>query len=98
MTNKIKPHFCIIANSNYGLYFGEVLNHDVKEKTVSVKNCRHIARWYGGTGGITSLAAWGPKGESRIGAPCDALLTSVVNLFECTDEAVKAFGVMVPTR
>ncbi len=99
MPKSKKPvKYYVIANSSYGLYYGEVLKHDQKEKTVTVKNCRHIARWYGGTGGITSLAAWGPKGESRIGAPCSATLTSVVNMFECTPEAVTAFAAMVPVK
>ncbi len=47
------------------------------------------------TGGITSLAAYGPCGpqvkDSRIGAPADALLNGVVNVIDCSAEAIAAF-------
>ncbi len=53
---------------------------------------RHIPRWYGKTGGITSLAVHGLCGpeadKSRIGAPAArATLSGIVNVFECTAEA-----------
>ena len=82
---------CILANKSYGLYYGEVESFDPVTGVATVRNCRHVCRWYGKTGGITSLAAHGLCGpracESRIGAPAAATLTGIVNVFECSPEA-----------
>lgn len=83
--------YAIIANKSYGLYCGVVESFDAINGVAEVRECRHVAQWYGRTGGITSLAAYGLCGarasESRIGAPCRATLTGVVNVFDCTPEA-----------
>lgn len=90
-TTKKKPRYAIIANKSYGLYAGVVLSFDAKTGVAEVDGCRHVARWYGKTGGVTSLAAHGlcgpNAGDSRIGAPVRATLTGVVNIFDCTDAA-----------
>lgn len=90
----------LVANEGYGLYIGETDAPDeeiLREKAVRLRNCRHVARWFGRTGGITSLAQHGPCGrrvsESLIGAPCpSALLTKVMNVFDLSPEAVEAFA------
>ncbi len=90
----------IVGNQSYGLYFGETDATDAEiaeTKSVRLDNCRHICHWRGKTGGITSLAAHGPCGpnvkQSRIGAPApSSLLMGVVNVLDCTDEAVKNFA------
>jgi len=101
MTEQRNPkRFVIVGNSNYGLYYGETDATDkeiVEKGSVRLDNCRHIFHWQGKTGGITSLAASGPCGpratQSRIGAPApSALLTSVVNVFDCSAEAVANFA------
>lgn len=86
--------YCIIGNKSYGLYAGvvESIAPDAEGlSTVIVSECRHIAQWYGRTGGITSLAAHGICGaraaESRIGAPCLARLSGVANILAASDEA-----------
>lgn len=87
--------YAIIANKSYGLYAGIVESEEPQaDGTVRViaRDVRHVARWYGKTGGITSLAAHGlcgpSAGDSRIGAPVPrARLSGVVNVFECTAEA-----------
>lgn len=65
-----KP-YSIIANKSYGLYCGTVESFDAVTGVAVVSDCRHVARWYGKTGGITSLAAYGLCGpeadKSRIG-------------------------------
>jgi hypothetical protein len=87
--------YALLANKSYGLYVGEVKSFDPVTGVAFVKDCRHVARWYGRSGGITSLAAHGlcgpQKDESRIGAPVEATLTGIVNVFECSDEARKSF-------
>ncbi len=89
----------LVGNQSYGLYIGQTDATDadvIASKAVRLVDCRHVCRWYGKTGGITSLAAFGPCGsqakDSRIGAPCNALVTGVVNVLDLTDEAVKAFA------
>lgn len=101
MTKK-KERYAILGNKSYGLYAGIVgkITKDAEGlMTVEVAECRHIARWYGKTGGITSLAAFGlcgPRaGESRIGAPVQATLSGVVNIFDCTPEARKSIEAAV---
>lgn len=90
----------LVGNQSYGLYIGETDASDadiIASKAVRLKNCRHVCRWYGKTGGITSLAAFGPCGpsadQSRIGAPASsALVTGVVNVLDLTPAAVEAFA------
>jgi hypothetical protein len=89
----------LVGNQSYGLYIGQTSATDaeiIASKAVRLVDCRHVCRWYGKTGGITSLAAFGPCGpnvkDSRIGAPCNALVTGVVNVLDLSPEAVKAFG------
>jgi len=95
-----KSRMVLVGNQSYGLYIGETSATDasiIKDKAVRLKNCRHVCRWFGKTGGITSLAAFGPCGpkmmESRAGAPCSSsLVTGVVNVLDLSKEAVKAFA------
>lgn len=98
-TTKTKSRHVLVGNASYGLYIGETSASDkeiIASKAVRLTNCRHVARWYGKTGGITSLAAFGPCGpyvaDSRIGAPCNALVTGVVNVLDLTPAAVAAFA------
>lgn len=85
---KKADRYAIIANKSYGLYAGTVKSFDPVTGVAEVENCRHVAQWYGRTGGITSLAAHGLCGpraaESRVGAPVNATLSGVVNVFECS--------------
>lgn len=101
---KTKTRWVLCGNSSYGLYIGRTDATDaaiVASKSVRLANCRHVARWYGKTGGITSLAQHGPcgpsVGDSRIGAPCSALLTGVVNVYDLSPEAVAAFAAVRPS-
>lgn len=99
-TAKRVTRFVIVGNKSYGLYFGTTSATDAEiaeTESIRVEQCRHIAHWRGKTGGITSLAAHGPCGPnmalSRIGAPNpSSLLMGVVNVLDCTPEAVAAFA------
>jgi hypothetical protein len=96
----------LIGAQGYGLYIGRISATDaeiLRDKAVRVAECRHVRYWYGGTGGITSLAAWGPCGpkatQSRIGAPTlSSLITDVRTVHDLTAEAVAAFAAIVPSR
>ncbi len=92
--------YCVITNKSYGIYVGLVdevtPDSNGETKTVKAREVRHVARWFGKTGGITSLAVYGlcgPRaGESRIGAPSvAATLSGIVNVFECSAEARQTF-------
>lgn len=97
-----KQNICIICNDKYGIYYGDVLKFCTKNHVALVKDCRHVARWYGRTGGITSLAAYGlcgpNAGDSRIGAATTspATLTGIVNIFPVSSEAQKTFDDSIP--
>ena len=95
VSGKKQEKYVILANKSYGLYVGIIESFDAVNGIAQVRECRHVARWFGKTGGITSLAAHGlcgPKAsESRIGAPVHATLTGIVNLFECSKEARATF-------
>lgn len=90
---KAAVQYAILANQSYGLYAGFVESFDPINHVAVVRECRHVARWYGKTGGITSLAAHGlcgaDAGDSRIGAPTPepATLTGIINVFPCSAEA-----------
>ena len=96
MAKKLKQaaEYAILANKSYGLYAGVVESFDPVTGVARVTECRHVARWFGKTGGITSLAAHGLCGpeasKSRIGAPAAGVstLSGIVNVFPCTAEAV----------
>lgn len=91
--------YAILANKSYGLYAGIVEEFDPLTGVAVVRDCRHVARWFGKTGGITSLAAHGLCGpraaESRIGAPAAATLTGIVNVFACSPAARASFEAAV---
>lgn len=94
-TKKTKntSYYAIICNEKFGIYAGFVEEFDVVTRTVKATEVRHVSRWYGKTGGITSLAAHGlcgsSSGDSRIGAPAPgtSTLTGIVNVFPCSEEA-----------
>jgi hypothetical protein len=101
-----KKNYVIVGNGNYGLYYGHIKTTDekaIKDKAVRIFDCRHVARWYGKGGGISSLAAFGPCGPSvgqcRIGHPCpSSLVMDVKAIHGCSDEAVKAFAAVAPNE
>lgn len=90
-----KKQYAIIANKSYGLYAGiveKVTPQPDGTLLVEAREVRHVARWFGKSGGITSLAVHGLCGRdaasSRIGAPSvAATLSGIVNIFECSTEA-----------
>ena len=89
---KADERYAILANKSYGLYAGIIDSFDPVTGVAEVRECRHVCRWYGKTGGITSLAAHGLCGrqssDSRIGAPVTrATLAGIVNVFDCSPEA-----------
>jgi hypothetical protein len=99
-TKRTTGYNAIIGNKSYGLYYGRVVSYDPTTEVAVVEQCRHVCRWYGKAGGITSLAAHGLCGpqakESRIGAPCQrSTLAGVVAVHETTYEADATFAAAV---
>jgi len=96
--------YVIVGNEKFGLYYGwtEQSQADMdaqvaRDHTVRLNDCRHVCRYYSKTGGITSLALHGPCGpnvkDCRIGAPApSSLLSGVVNVYDCSADAVAAFA------
>lgn len=94
MKAKANVRYAILANKSWGLYAGVVKKTTPQQDgtlLVEVGECRHVARWFGRTGGITSLAAYGLCGpdadKSRVGGPADSTLSGIVNIFNCSDAA-----------
>lgn len=93
--------YVLLANKSYGLYVGTLMKEPKMQPdgtfTAEVMGVRHVARWFGKTGGITSLAAHGlcgpSAGDSRIGAAIIGLsnLSGIVNIFDCSPEARASF-------
>lgn len=91
---KSSKKYYIIGQRPYGLYAGFVTKRENQpdgSMTIEVEACRHVRYWYGKSGGITSLAAFGICGprakESRIGAAVNTVLANVISLYECSPEA-----------
>lgn len=103
--NSVKERHVLVGNASYGLYIGLTSDTDAQigqSGCVTLRDARHVARWYGKTGGITSLAAHGPCGpkaqESRVGAPAPEMLArQVVNVFTLSSEAIAAFDAIKPS-
>ena len=102
---KSKRVWVLIGSGSWGLWHGQIdadrrtRDEIVKSGVALVYGCRNIRYWYGPTGGITSLAAKGPDPadkRNRIGAPCDSLVTKIVNVYYCTPEAVARFAEIAP--
>lgn len=104
MAKKRKRNMCLICNEKYGIYYGDVISFNTVTRVVKVRECRHVARWYGRTGGITSLARYGLCGpnasQSRIGGAVDgvSILTGIVNVFSVSKEAAKTFEGSKPSE
>lgn len=102
---KSAERYVIIGNGSYGLYYGKTSETNaaiLARKNVTLTEARHVRYWYGKTGGITSLAAFGPVPEhpsfarNRIGAPApEAGIDDVKTIFTCTAEAVANFARVV---
>ncbi len=92
----------IYGNASAGLYYGRRISYDPITQVAVIGDCRHICRWDGKTGGITSLAAHGICGpqasQSLVGAPCpQSTQTAVVSELECTPEAAESIEAVVQT-
>ena len=85
----------ILGTKSYGLYFGSVESYDPVTEVAVVNDCQHVCRWYGRSGGITALAAYGICGpeadKSRIAPPAPrSTLAGIVAVHECTEEAAQS--------
>ena len=102
MEKENEGRWCIVGNGSWGLWFGRVKSTDAEvigTKAVRLYDARNVRYWYGKTGGITSLAAFGPCGprqqESRIGAPIEStLLLDVKAVHTCSADAVANFALV----
>ena len=95
---KAVERYVIVGTNEGGLFCGYTTQTDVEileSRIATLRAGRHIRHWHGKTGGITSLAAFGPcgpqAGESRIGAPCAMSKANVVAIYSCPPEAIAAF-------
>jgi hypothetical protein len=103
MKTQSKLRWAVIGNGNWGLYYGRTDGHNTEGKrwrsgdTLLILDCRHVCRWYGKKGGITSLAVFGICGpnaaNSRIAAPApESEIGDVRAVHYCTAVAVASIG------
>jgi hypothetical protein len=93
-------NWVIVGKGTWGLWFGWISDKDAADPSISslrLYEARNIRYWYGRTGGITSLAAFGPCGprfrDNRIGSAIPwSNLNEVKAVHSCTAEAVRAFA------
>lgn len=99
-TTEPRSRSVLVTTRTRDLYVGETDASDasvVKTSAVRLRNVRHVAYWESGKGGISSLVAEGPRGESRIGAVApSALVTNVANVWDLTAQSKAAFDAMQP--
>jgi hypothetical protein len=95
----------LIGNGSYGLWIGKIdVNEATPEQILASKiahvyECRNIRYWYGPTGGITSLVAYGPNPadlRNRIGAPVEGWVSAVVSVLLLAPTAVANFAKVTP--
>jgi len=80
----------LITTAKRGVFFGYA--DDVSGDTIDAKNVRMVVYWSTDTKGIIGLAASGPTKNCRVTAAAPAAqLREVTAVFECSDDAVKAF-------
>ena len=99
-TNGKNGRWAVVGSGPYGLWYGRVRALDkevLASGGVRLYDARSIRYWYGRSGGITSLAAFGPCGprmhETRMGAPiASTLVLDVKAIHDCSPEAVAAFS------
>ncbi|MHB8361313.1 MAG: DUF6948 domain-containing protein [Thermoplasmataceae archaeon] len=104
MTKSRSKRHVLVGNGPYGLYIGITGATDaeiLEAHAVRLESCRQVARWYGLTGGITSLAQHGPCGpkaqQSLVGAAApSSLLCDVKAVHDLSPEAIAAFSAIVP--
>ena len=83
----------LITTQYRGVYFGELVEHDPKERTCILQNARMCLYWDQSTNGVDGLASKGPNGQCRVAAPAPKIwLPGLTSLVDCTPEAVKAWG------
>lgn len=89
--------YAIITTQYRDLYYGEVDADDIEgileRKSGAFRNVRHVAYWHGPTGGLTSLCAEGPDGQSRIGRAIErGFLSGIAHILPVSEEAAAKFA------
>lgn len=90
------PRWVIVVHSEGALTFGSIADSDhriAKTRSVRVNHARHIGYYECAPGGVTSLAASGPRPQTMVGEAAPSLLClNVATVMDCSEEAIKAFS------
>ena len=88
MPKEPKQRPVIICTEYKGVFFG--YTDDTSKDTVHLKKAR-MAIYWGTTKGVMQLADTGPTSSSKISARADLEARKVTAVFECSEQAVKAW-------
>lgn len=81
----------IVTTQHRGVFFGEIDEAHMGDRSITMRNCRNIIYWSQETNGFQGLAASGPGKGSKIAAVApSALLHDITSVTECTEAAAKA--------
>ena len=83
----------LITTEYRGVYFGELVSHDVDKRQCVLKNARMCLYWSPETNGVDGLASRGPNGQCKIGSLAPKIwLPGLTSVVDCSPEAVKAWS------
>lgn len=80
----------IVRSSGSGVWYGFLTFHDHGTRTVILKNARKVHAW-SGAAATSGLAAQGPT-DGRICSPVNCIVHDVLEVIDCSAEAVRRFA------
>jgi hypothetical protein len=83
--------FVVVCTEKRGVFGGYV--KDTKADPIVMTDAQMCVYWSADTRGVVGLAATGPTSDCRVTKPAPtAELRGVTAVFDCSDEAVKAWA------
>lgn len=83
-------HF-VVTTQHKGVFYGTGTG-EVKDKATTLKDARMCVYWSSSVKSVVGLASDGPDRQCKISPPAPSVyLTDVTGVFECSEEAVKAW-------
>lgn len=84
-----KERAVLVTTAHRGVFFGYATETD--GETIFLRGMRNCIYWSSSTKGFLGLASMGPDSNCRIGPRADGTLRDITGVWECTDDAVKAW-------
>lgn len=82
----------VVTTAHKGVFYGQGDPDSLKDKQITIKDARMCVYWSSSVKSVIGLASGGPDRSCKISpAAPSVLLTDVTGIFECSEEAVKAW-------